>query len=694
MVLSSLSDTLMSILQRAYPTLTKQDIIVELYDQGRRRKARTVVKITIEPSERLNLQTAADVADAIVGIIEERTKAEVLPHVTHGQRVPLGQWTGWINSDRPGDDFGEGDVESVEHILSKYQAKSFCYGPEPNGIFCATSDNIALESVGQNLSVTCSAVHGLICLNQDNAEPCKDYKVQFHCPKMARKEWIDMDWTNSSSTGIPTQRSLTEEPTMLYLDAPSVPFDSCMGITCSGHGVCADQTCACDPGWARPDCSEMSLAMSVAQKEINECGGDPFAHGMAGKQYLYCSSQQLAIHGSTPVHVHLLTQPRSMVSCSILVDAPTQATVTPAQITFDPSQSLSGSVTLSGNKDAEAEEEMQLLLTVQCESNDRRFHTAKASASVMLQDVRFPVVESMFPLSSSFAGGPLMLQGQGFGADVSVIIGGVDVSQPASFRTVLVNTTSGSMSEAEFIDEPAIDSWLAASDLSCDGAQNVLFAETDAGGQRRRAKKAGKIGGTLKFEDDDQKAGRFSGDDSRGRGWLSWWTAAGGSDLNAQNDTDPYENITNSSLPFVNLSSINSIVTTRLVLPGELRQRKVLAAARVDPYCDLVIIREFAQRYNFSDPEDRDNMTFLRPSRADVDVEAGYANVVVKTMRGTAASIDRMLFYTIDCPEPGWIGKGQSCKPCPTGGFCPGGNRLWPLPGYKFIPNYTYYPTS
>ena len=155
--------------------------------------------------------------------------------------------------------------------------------------------------------------------------------------------------------------------------------------------------------------------------------------------------------------------------------------------------------------------------------------------------------------------------------------------------------------------------------------------------------------------------------------------------MSAQDDTDPYENITNSSLPFVNISSISSIVTTRLVLPGELRQRKVLAAARVDPYSDLVIIREFAQRYNFSDPEDRDNMTFLRPSRADVDVEAGYANVVVKTMRGTAASIDRMLFYTIDCPEPGWIGKGQSCKPCPTGGFCPGGNRLWPLPGYKFI---------
>ena len=128
MVLSSLSDTLVSILQRAYPTLTKKDIIVELYDQDRRRKARTVVKITIEPSERLNFQTAADVADAIVGIIEQRTKAEVLPHVTHGQRVPLGQWTGWINSDRPGDDFGEGDVESVEHILYKYQAKSFCYG--------------------------------------------------------------------------------------------------------------------------------------------------------------------------------------------------------------------------------------------------------------------------------------------------------------------------------------------------------------------------------------------------------------------------------------------------------------------------------------------------------------------------------------------------------------------------------------
>lgn len=30
----------------------------------------------------------------------------------------------------------------------------------------------------------------------------------------------------------------------------------------------------------------------------------------------------------------------------------------------------------------------------------------------------------------------------------------------------------------------------------------------------------------------------------------------------------------------------------------------------------------------------------------------------------------------------GYYGNGTDCKKCPHGAYCPGGNRVWPLPGY------------
>jgi len=44
-----------------------------------------------------------------------------------------------------------------------------------------------------------------------------------------------------------------------------------------------------------------------------------------------------------------------------------------------------------------------------------------------------------------------------------------------------------------------------------------------------------------------------------------------------------------------------------------------------------------------------------------------------------------LLFYSSsDCIEEGvWRADGfGGCLPCPTGGYCPGGGRVWPLPGY------------
>jgi hypothetical protein len=48
----------------------------------------------------------------------------------------------------------------------------------------------------------------------------------------------------------------------------------------------------------------------------------------------------------------------------------------------------------------------------------------------------------------------------------------------------------------------------------------------------------------------------------------------------------------------------------------------------------------------------------------------------------TAISSSEFAFYTDECPQEGQYGKGQQCWPCPEGGFCPGGYRIWPKPGY------------
>eukprot|EP01132_Coremiostelium_polycephalum_P004264 gene4264-5336_t len=39
------------------------------------------------------------------------------------------------------------------------------------------------------------------------------------------------------------------------------------------------------------------------------------------------------------------------------------------------------------------------------------------------------------------------------------------------------------------------------------------------------------------------------------------------------------------------------------------------------------------------------------------------------------------LYYTSDCQLKGYYGV-TDCKPCPVGGICPGGNRIWTVPGY------------
>eukprot|EP00698_Gefionella_okellyi_P025424 TRINITY_DN9292_c0_g1_i1.p1 TRINITY_DN9292_c0_g1~~TRINITY_DN9292_c0_g1_i1.p1 ORF type:complete len:2104 (+),score=484.85 TRINITY_DN9292_c0_g1_i1:610-6921(+) len=63
---------------------------------------------------------------------------------------------------------------------------------------------------------------------------------------------------------------------------------------------------------------------------------------------------------------------------------------------------------------------------------------------------------------------------------------------------------------------------------------------------------------------------------------------------------------------------------------------------------------------------------------------SGYANVTVINTdpMAPAAVLSRTLYFTNDCPTVGSFGIGSNCQTCPVGGYCPGGNRIWPLGGY------------
>jgi hypothetical protein len=62
--------------------------------------------------------------------------------------------------------------------------------------------------------------------------------------------------------------------------------------------------------------------------------------------------------------------------------------------------------------------------------------------------------------------------------------------------------------------------------------------------------------------------------------------------------------------------------------------------------------------------------------------DTGYAEITIVNAGGGRGSLRNRLFVTDDCPDPGYLGRGKACKPCPPGATCPGGNRIWPNPGY------------
>ena len=64
--------------------------------------------------------------------------------------------------------------------------------------------------------------------------------------------------------------------------------------------------------------------------------------------------------------------------------------------------------------------------------------------------------------------------------------------------------------------------------------------------------------------------------------------------------------------------------------------------------------------------------------RQDVYAALSIQNALSQTLVTSTTAV----FYTEVCPVAGQLGKGVTCRSCPTGAECPGGERIWPLEGY------------
>jgi hypothetical protein len=86
---------------------------------------------------------------------------------------------------------------------------------------------------------------------------------------------------------------------------------------------------------------------------------------------------------------------------------------------------------------------------------------------------------------------------------------------------------------------------------------------------------------------------------------------------------------------------------------------------------------------NLFEPSLSGSVTFFVENSHVTGASDGYQKVtIVNLFTRTRGADDTLMYATENCPTPGEFGFGDDCKPCPEGGECPGGYRIWPKEGY------------
>eukprot|EP00698_Gefionella_okellyi_P001098 TRINITY_DN1097_c0_g1_i1.p1 TRINITY_DN1097_c0_g1~~TRINITY_DN1097_c0_g1_i1.p1 ORF type:complete len:2798 (+),score=590.51 TRINITY_DN1097_c0_g1_i1:689-9082(+) len=78
----------------------------------------------------------------------------------------------------------------------------------------------------------------------------------------------------------------------------------------------------------------------------------------------------------------------------------------------------------------------------------------------------------------------------------------------------------------------------------------------------------------------------------------------------------------------------------------------------------------------------REGTTFLSCVTPPMNASDTYQNLTVMNTDGGVQLLRDAFFFTNDCPDEGYYGRGLLCERCPAGAYCPGGFRVWPTAGW------------
>lgn len=374
--------------------------------------------------------------------------------------------------------------------------------------------------------------------------------------------------------------------------------------------------------------------MSLKSPYVSECGGPVLKTINPGVQFTRCEDSELQDSGRTELVLTIVMSPTSDVLCKISSGDEREAGVAEPEKLFARDSPTGSSVTTAvfGVKDLPEQSTSSFLISVDCTSKDLRFQST-LTATGHTTDVKFPHIGTVLPVATAFAGQQVTLIGKNLGG--SVVVGGVDVSEPPVLRTVLYNESEDLLWEVEFADEPAGLEW----------EQRASAAATSVSAIRRAAKTP-------------QSSGNASDSADHTVDWYDYWSAFqarvdadGPSRLFSPNET--YTSLplgkagrwTTGTLDELQLD-VPRIRFVRAVSPGPLVFRTLLAAAALKSDHTILIFHEFAQRYNFS--KAKDTITFITPAQTDVQAKLDnmYASIVLRS-RGLITELTGVLLYTV-----------------------------------------------
>jgi hypothetical protein len=197
-----------------------------------------------------------------------------------------GFWTDWYNTDSPA---GEGDTELLFKILDATNSH-VCGGDGdmiPIMAYCQTTSNVSWLLTGQTFSVPCG-LQGIACQNQDNpANGCEDYRVQFFCPGIStftRPPKLQVHVENIARSQAPSIPESAMIKDILRLTAAPIQYSAQHNFpgteALKGRGICGDGqdqcrnicggACRCSAGWVGEDCTRRTFRSAVLRTMTDE----------------------------------------------------------------------------------------------------------------------------------------------------------------------------------------------------------------------------------------------------------------------------------------------------------------------------------------------------------------------------------------------------------------------------------------